>query len=300
MNFFENTEGNMNLTTRKAICIFLAAILIFATGYINGTTSKVEVKLGGGTAEQSVQSGATTNAPVMSTTAPSHAVTAPSGDTTDDTAAVPPSGSDSLTSEEDIIALYNEAANKVKNEATKVTRNFKNTRYDASKSVLPSSLESMANPMMEKYIKDDVEPVEYLTKEEIIENFPAPKQEYSSVLTAADVDQAVCNDNGTEYEITLTLAPSFNPTVGSGVGAACHIMDTNSIKSNPAASSMLTKFDAIYEGCVIKCKIDKATNHLTWANFYTPLTIDALVNVVFSEVATTIVMSYERDYTVTY
>lgn len=46
MNFFENTEGNMNLTTRKVICIFLAAILIFATGYINGTTSKVEVKLG--------------------------------------------------------------------------------------------------------------------------------------------------------------------------------------------------------------------------------------------------------------
>ena len=166
--------------------------------------------------------------------------------------------------------------------------------------MLPSALESMANPMMEKYVKDDVEPVEYLTKEEIIENFPAPKQEYSSVLTAADVDQAVCNDNGTEYEITLNLASSYNPTVGAGVGAACHIMDVNSIKSNAAASSMLKKFDAIYNGCVIKCKIDKATNRVTWANFYTSLTIDAIVNVVFSEVATIIVMSYERDYTITY
>ncbi len=37
--------------------------------------------------------------------------------------------------------------------------------------------------MVEKYVKDDVEPVDYLTKEEIIENYPAPKQNYSSKLT---------------------------------------------------------------------------------------------------------------------
>lgn len=199
---------------------------------------------------------------------------------------------------EEIIALYNQAANKVKVEAKKVTRNFKNTRYDTSKSILPSALESMANPMIEKYVKDDTEPVDYVTKEDIIENYPAPKQTYSSKLTAADVDEATCIDNGKEYVITLKLASCTNPTAGKKVGAACHIMDVSSIKASD--SSMIKKFDAIYEGCVIRCKIDKATNRVTWANFYTPFTIDALINILFSELKTVAVMSYERDYTITY
>ena len=200
----------------------------------------------------------------------------------------------------EIIAFYNNAANRVKNEAKKVTRNFKNTRYDTNKSVLPSALESMANPMVEKYVKDDVEPVDYLTKEEIIENYPAPKQAYSSKLTAADVDEATCVDNGKEYVITLKLASCKNPTPGVKVGAACHIMDVSSITSSDAAKSMINKFDAVYSGCVIKCKIDKATNRVTWANFYTPFVIDADINVVFSNVIAKIYMSYERDYTITY
>ena len=201
---------------------------------------------------------------------------------------------------EEIIALYNQASNRVKNEAKKITRNFKNTRYDTNRSVLPSALESMANPMVEKYVKDDVEPVDYLTKEEMIENYPAPKQTYSSKLTTADVDEATCVDNGKEYVITLKLASCKNPSPGVKVGAACHIMDVNSITSSDAAKSMINKFDAVYSGCVIKCKIDKATNRVTWANFYTPFVIDADINVVFSNVIATIYMSYERDYTITY
>ena len=201
---------------------------------------------------------------------------------------------------EEIIAFYNQASNRAKNEAKKITRNFKNTRYDTNKSVLPSALESMANPMVEKYVKDDVEPVDYLTKEEIIENYPAPKQAYSSKLTAADVDEATCVDNGKEYVITLKLASCKNPTPGVKVGAACHIMDVSSITSSDAAKSMINKFDAVYSGCVIKCKIDKATNRVTWANFYTPFVIDADINVVFSNVIAKIYMSYERDYTITY
>ena len=208
-----------------------------------------------------------------------------------------PSTSTSALTKKEIIALYNEAANKVKTDAKKVTRNFKNTRYDTSKSVLPSALQSMANPMIEKYVKDETDPVHYTTKEDIIENYPAPKQTYSSKLTVNDVDEAICVDNGNEYVITLKLASCKNPTAGVKVGAACHIMDVTSIKASD--SSMIKKFDAIYEGCVIKCKIDKATNRVTWANFYTPFTIDAVVKI-FSEVVTVAVMSYERDYTITY
>ena len=239
-----------------------------------------------------------TNAPSSDAPAANESITAGSTGAESTTAANTGAGT-AITAKEDIIALYNSAVNKVKTEATKVTRNFRNCRYYADKSVLPSAIEKMGSSMMEKYIKDDTEPVEYLTKEEIIENFPVPKQEYSSKLTAADVVNATCADNGTEYEITIYLADSTNPTAGVGVGAACHFMDTTAITSNEAAASMIKKFDAIYEGCVIKCKIDKATNRVTWANFYTPYTIDAVMTIIV-DLSTTVVLSYERDYTITY
>lgn len=305
-------------TVKKVISIALIVILLFSTGYISGALTNVNIKKNEATGDQTdvvattadtteastsqddtTEQISTSSSPVT-TTAPSEATTVTDAlaEAVTSTVAAPAPGVPSTT--EEIVALFNEAVNKVKIEATKITRNFKNTRYDTEKSVLPSALQSMANPMVEKYVKDDPEPVEYLTKEEIIENFPVPKQEYSSKLSAADVTSAVCTDNGTEYEITINLATSINPTAGVGVGAACHFMDVSSIVSSEAASSMLKKFDATYEGCVIKCKIDKASNRVTWANYYTPFCIDAIVNVVLSEVQTTVYMSYERDYTITY
>ena len=312
--------------TKKIICIVVAAIVVITAGIIAAVKLLNKDNTDSGADNNPVAQVETTTAEdaTEDTNSPSGEeitdpdiqddVTTPdesdedSAEETTASAGKPDSGNDSkpqnkpssgttALSKAEIVALYNEAANKVKTDAKKVTRNFKNTRYDTSKSVLPPALQSMANPMIEKYVKDEVEPVHYLTKEDIIENYPAPKQTYSSKLTAADVSEATCVDNGKEYVITLKLASCKNPTAGVKVGAACHIMDVTSIKASD--SSMIKKFDAIYEGCVIRCKIDKATNRVTWANFYTPFTIDAVIKL-FSEVTTIAVMSYERDYTITY
>ena len=313
MCIFKKLKNRDFSSKEKLICIIVAAAILFTVSCVMSMNSKVTIRLMLNT-DTAVQEETTaqpvinenvTNAPVANeatTNAPAtNEATTSGGAAVENTtaAAANPSAGTEITAKEDIIALYNGAVNKVKTEATKITRNFRNVRYDAEKSVLPSAVAKMGNPMMEKYVKDDTEPVEYLTKEEMIENFPVPKQEYSSKLTAADVTQAICKDNGTEYEITLYLVDSKNPTAGVGVGAACHFMDTTSITSSEAASTMIKKFDAIYEGCVIKCKIDKATNRVTWANFYTPFTIDAVMTIIV-ELSTTVVMSYERDYTITY
>ena len=295
------------ITENKLISLAVAAVVVIVICIIGMMNTKVTVRVEFPTASsqeaetQPVINENVTNAPVAeaTTSAPAAENTTAGNTATENTTAASTNAGTAITDKEQIIALYNTAVNKVKTEATKVTRNFRNCRYDAEKSVLPSAVAKMGNPMMEKYVKDDTEPVEYLTKEEIIENFPVPKQEYSSKLTAADVVNATCVDNGTEYEITLYLADSTNPTAGVGVGAGCHFMDTTSITSNEAAATMIKKFDAIYEGCVIRCKIDKATNRVTWANYYTPFTIDAVVNIIV-ELVTTVVMSYERDYTITY
>lgn len=315
MKLFKNLKSDGLFTNGKLIIIAIVAAVVFVVSLIAGMNSKVTIRLvvnndAPRQVETTVQSGEneiTTNAPIVNETVTGAPVenetVADTGVSVENTTAAvqqsTPASGTAITAKEDIIALYNGAVNKVKTEATKITRNFRNVRYDAEKSVLPSAVAKMGNPMMEKYVKDDTEPVEYLTKEEMIENFPVPKQEYSSKLTAADVVNATCVDNGTEYEITLYLADSKNPTAGVGVGAGCHFMDTTSITSSEAAATMIKKFDAIYENCVIKCKIDKATNRVTWANYYTPFTIDAVMTIIV-ELSTTVVMSYERDYTITY
>ncbi len=309
MEFFKEIWNSVDSAARKGICLGLAIVMLFGSGYLTGALTNINEANDSSESGQSVQVDATVNtttttAPTTTTatpttTAPSTTVPAP----VDGTIATPTTSAPSSTapaSKEEIVALFNEAANKVKTEGTKVTKNFENRGYDAAQSVIPSALSGLANTMMDKYLHDDTVPIEYATKEDIIANYPVPEQSYSSMLTAADVDQATCNDNGTEYEITLNLATTVNPAAGTGVGAACDVIESSQISSNEMVSSILKEFSVTYSGCVIKCKIDKATNRITWANYYTPLVIDAVASVVISTVDAKVALSFEKDYTVTY
>ena len=147
---------------------------------------------------------------------------------------------------------------------------------------------------------NEIKPIDYATKEDIIANYQVPGESYCSQLTAADVTSATCTDNGTEYEVVLNIAENVNPVQGSGIGAACDIIDSEQVTSNEMVSSILKEFTITYSGCIIKCKIDKATNRVTWANYLTPLTIDALASVVITTVDAKVVLSFEKDYTITY
>ena len=118
--------------------------------------------------------------------------------------------------------MFNESANKVKTEATKVVKNYEYKRMLEEHLDVPAALNSMMDTLMGSVMKDDLEPQEY-TGEMIIEKYPVPRETWSSQLTEADVVEATCVDNGAEYEITLKLVESNNPVVGKGVAAA---MDT--------------------------------------------------------------------------
>lgn len=307
MEFFNEVWNSVDSAARKGLCIGLAVVMLFSTGYITGAMTNISGTTDSEQSGESVQVDAsvntttTTAAPQTTTAVPSTTVPAPVESTTADaqtTTATPSTGAPATT--EEIVALFNEAANKVKTEGTKVVKNFENRDFYDDQSVIPAGLDSLASSLMNQYLGDDTEPIEYATKEDIIANYPVPEQSYSSMLTAADVAEATCNDNGSEYEITLNLATSVNPVSGVGVGAACDVLESSQITSNGAVSKILKEFTITYSGCVIKCKIDKATNRLTWASYYTPLTIDALVSVVVSTVDAKVVLSFEKDYTVTY
>lgn len=296
--------------------IVLAALLLIliAVGYFVGISSGVfevgiDVKQTGQSAVGTQQTPApqqpqqNTPTPAPQTPAPEapapenesdkaeDATDAPSDESTESTDA--PSGEMSTA---EIVALFNESANKVKTDATKVVKNYEDREVQEDKLVVPSALKSLAPSLMDKFMTDDTEPIEYATKEDIAANYMVPNQTYVSQLTEADVAEATCVDNGTEYEITIKLKDEVNPTAGSGVGSVFDVIEASEITD---AVTFVEKFDTEYYDCVVKCKIDKASGHTTWANYITPLVLNVTVNM-FGTHDASVGLSFEKDYTITY
>ncbi|MBQ7005825.1 MAG: hypothetical protein IJN68_05280 [Clostridia bacterium] len=301
MNNLKEFWNSIEESTRKGICIALVVILVFASGNFVGSLTKITANGTIPVFNAAASVDRTTQTPAVNTVATTAPVqtTAPAADQPQTTAPAAPS-TGAYTTTEEILALFNEAANKIKTDATKITKNFEMRDYDAEQSVVPSALNSLASSLMDQYLGDDTDPIEYATKDDIIANYQVPGQAYSSQLTAADVASATCVDNGSEYEVTLNLNSSVNPVTGTGVGAVCDVIEADQITSNGAVSAILKEFTITYSGCVVKCKIDKETKHVTWANYLTPLVIDALVSVVVTTVDAKVVLSFEKDYTINY
>jgi NDP-sugar pyrophosphorylase family protein len=69
---------------------------------------------------------------------------------------------------------------------------------------------------IEKIMADDTEPMEFATREDIVENFQVPKQSYVSCITANEVESASCKEEGNYYIITIKVKDQKNPVIGKG------------------------------------------------------------------------------------
>ena len=301
-------ENNKNTSEfYQVIVIILVVLALFVSGNLLG---KLGSNRGADATEDTtvtdVVVNPTTEAATQPTTAPTTAPTtqAPAADSTDDATDMtaetivdateaPASGE---MSKAEIIALFNESANKIKTEATKVVRNHEYKKMLEEYLEVPSVLNGMMDTFMGSVMKDDLEPQEYVGTDMIIEKYPVPRETWSSKLTEADVTEATCIDNGTEYEITLKLAETINPTVGSGVAAA---MDTITEEDKAGIPDMVSKMDMRYFDCVIQCKIDKATGRTTWSTYTTPVVFDCEVKMLGTH-AVKMGLSFEKEYVITY
>ena len=288
----------------QGIVIALVVLVLFFSGNLLGTLGASPAA----EAEEDTQAeeviASTSESTTQPTTAPTTApTTQPTTQTNTDSTPTPeqttapseeaPSGE---MSKAEIIALFNESANKIKTEATKVIKNYEDRELLKEHTEVPSALEGMLDTLMGTAMKDDTDPIEYATKEDIIASYPVPGETWSSQLTEAEVAEATCIDNGTEYEIYLKLHPSTNPNVGEGVAKA---MDTITAADMENAPDMIQSFITNYFDCAIKCRIDKATGRTVWSNYYTPVVFDATVKLGFTLQAK-VGLSFEKDFTITY
>lgn len=297
-DFYKSVTEALGDELTKALAIALCIVLLFTGGYFTGSITnpaKAEDAPVVNVPESIPEVPQSTTPSTEPTEKPSVAPSENSGEAEPSEPAENEAGTMSVA---EIVELYNKSANKVKTDAVKVVKNYEDREMPEDKLQIPGVLKALASSLIPTLMGDDTDPIEYATREEITENFMVPGQSYGSVLTEADVVEATCTDNGTEYEIMIKVKNEQNPVVGKGVGAAFDVIEASEIAENENAK-MLESFVAEYYDCVLKCKIDKATGNMTWANYMTPLVLDVVVNM-FGTHEAAVGLSFEKDYNMFY
>lgn len=201
------------------------------------------------------------------------------------------------TTTAEIVALFNQSANKIKTDATKVIKNYEKRVVNEDKVDLPDALEDTGRDMIKKFMADDTEPIVYSTKEDIRNEYIVPDQDYVSKLQPSTVLKATCVDTGSTYEIYLKLKDERNPHAGSGVAAVCDVIEPHEVTEKNIP--FIEKFEASYYNCEIKATIDKETGRMVHTYYSTPVVLDMTVNL-FGTHDAKAGFTFIKDYTITY
>ncbi len=194
---------------------------------------------------------------------------------------------------EEIVTYFNKNANRVKTEAKKVVKNYED-REVGNIDAPPALMWVTKVVDIEKIMADDTEPMEFTTREEIVENFQVPKQSYVSCVTVNDVESASCKEEGNYYIITIKVKDQKNPVVGKGTGAMFDVVEAEEVAAK--AEGLVEDFSTEYYDCVVVAKFEKSTNRMVHANYMTPMKL----NVTIGKSNASMEMSFEKDYTITY
>lgn len=280
--FFEDPSNKI----LKVVAVYLAVILVFTCGALAGFIRSPKLVV--------IENGGSAGGSAASTTPQSSASSLSSSNTqstiTEDTK--------SEMSDAEALALFNESANKIKTDAVKVTKNYEDRTHMEEYLQVPDILKDMANSLMEENFKDDTEPVVYATKEEIAAKFMVPGESWVSKLELTDVDDIICVDKGTEYELYIKAKPSTNPENAIGVARAFDTITSSEVMES--APSMVKEFTTEYFDCIIRCKIDKESGNITWINYSTPLILKLGLEFLGKELNAQIGMKFEKDYNIEY
>ena len=200
------------------------------------------------------------------------------------------------TATQDIVALFNESANKIKTDAILVVKNYEKRTVNKEHVSIPKAIEGMTQTMLTTVMKDDLDPIAYSTKEEIRNEFLVPDQSYVSRLKASDVVSAYCKDTGKNYEIYFKLKDASNPTAGVGVGSVCDVIETHEIAEGP---DFIEEFSTRYYNCEVKAIYNKESGRITHINYKTPLVMNMKVNLLGHH-SGSMGFTFEKDFSITY
>lgn len=203
---------------------------------------------------------------------------------------------------EEIVALYNESANKIKSTAKVITRNYNKMTNLPQYLELPSAIESLGKWAIEKFVKGSDEAAVFDEKSEIMGYFPVSNENYTSHLTADMVKSADIKETDKTYEITIVLKNDSITSPKKGTGYA-GVFNTVNASTFDDISIPGTTFEQVNVNGIngkIVCTMNKETKQITHLTLYNADVLDLSVKVAGAHLKAKMAFSNENDYTIKY
>lgn len=178
------------------------------------------------------------------------------------------------STDEQKLAYFNTAINKVKPNAKTITLNKEvNSQQGSIEGSIPKSLVGVANSLISSNMGEVQVPPAATSAEDKNKIFPVENESWSSKLTMEDVQSIDVADGGDKYTITVLVKPdepSATTAHGAGHnGKAFSVILTDKIMENAGgAKSMIKDVKTGHKDGKIVVTVDKATGNVLTANYY--------------------------------
>lgn len=275
-------------TFEKAFGIMLALLLVYSVCSIAFKPATATVAPSAGTQTSSGSSSGSSSSG-NSSSGSSSSGSASSSASSDNTAsassdnssaaqgnAAAPTELSASSSVEDVVNYFNKAINNVKPNAKEITlTKEKNSQAGSVSGDLPKTLTSMADSLIASNMGDkDVSAVSPATSvDDKNAMFPVENENWSSQLTADDIESKEVVDNGSSYVITLNIKadePSTDTAHGNGHNGKVFSVVMPSIVTDNAgpAASIIKDVKTGHSDGYVKITVDKASGNVTEATYY--------------------------------
>ena len=275
-------------TFEKAFGIMLALLLVYSVCSIAFKPATATVAPSAGTQTSSGSSSGSSSSG-SSSSGSSSSGSASSSASSDNTAsassdnssaaqgnAAAPTELSASSSVEDVVNYFNKAINNVKPNAKEITLTKEtNSQAGSISGDLPKSLTSLADSLIAANMGDkDVSAVSPATSvEDKNAMFPVENENWSSKLTADDIESKEVVDNGSSYVITLYIKadePSTDTAHGNGHNGKVFSVVMPSIVTDNAggAAKIIKDVKTGHSDGYVKITVDKASGNVTEATYY--------------------------------
>lgn len=203
---------------------------------------------------------------------------------------------------EEIVKLYNDSVNRVKGEASSITRNYKHMESLPEYLELPSAIQSIGSAAMDQFVKGTDEPQSWSSPDDIKTIFPVSGEDYSSHLTADMVKNASCTEDNGAYKVSIELQNDAitSPQKGEGYAGVFNTVTASTFSDINIPTVTFQTVDVNGINGAIKCTIDKNSGRVTEITFKNTDVLHLGVKVAISNMNVQFALAVEENYTIAY
>lgn len=203
---------------------------------------------------------------------------------------------------EEIVKLYNDSVNRVKGEASSITRNYRHMESLPEYLELPSAIQSIGSAAMDQFVKGTDEPQSWSFPDDIKTIFPVSGEDYSSHLTADMVKNASCTEDNGAYKVSIELQNDAitSPQKGEGYAGVFNTVTASTFSEINIPTVTFQTVDVNGINGAIECTIDKNSGRVTEITFKNTDVLHLGVKVAISNMNVQFALAVEENYTIAY